>query len=151
MSTLASWFWSLLGKNMPMNEFLKKLSLLNIETIFKMLVFKIVRFWCRNNQIYWWDGRESSKCFTCYRNIELHGRKQFIYISEEMKGCNSLSYDLIKSFKTCYLTSNKKNYSRCLKEATIKERNDFTEIQEVIFVIWTWWKISLARHKTQRR
>lgn len=38
---------------------------------------------------------------------------------------NDLSYHLLKSFKTSYLTSDKKINSKCLKEVNIKEENNF--------------------------
>lgn len=58
-------------KRMPINEFLKKFHLIytSIEISYETLVNKVVRFWCRNNQIYWWDRRKSSKCFICNRSI----------------------------------------------------------------------------------
>lgn len=56
-------------KRMPINEFLEKFGLMYIEISYETLVNKVVIFWCKNNQIYWWNRRKSSKCFICNISI----------------------------------------------------------------------------------
>lgn len=61
---MANWFWSLLEETIPMNKSVKRFDLLDTGTFPKRLVIKIVRLWCRNNQVYWWDrGRVQNVSF----------------------------------------------------------------------------------------
>lgn len=55
-------------------------------------------------------------------------RKEAIHISGKGGGANSLSYNLLKSCKTSYFTSDKKINSKCLKVVNIKGGNNFKGI-----------------------
>lgn len=76
---------------MPMNEFLKKLSLLNIETISKTLVFNIVRFWRRNNILVRWKKVQNVSPVTEVLNYT-EGSNSFTAVR---KGRGAILYPMI--------------------------------------------------------